>query len=284
MLLLYLCAFNILCAQQIPSPDPVIYRVFYQHEHLRDTSKTAVYKEDMVLLIGQSSSLFSSFEKIRLRVNREEQIKISAVSMSTPVRIEPGRITTPQDYILWYGRDKGVVLGFLERLLVYEDEFAPIDWTILSEEKEIEGLKCYKATTTYRGRNWEVWFTPEINYPAGPWLLRGLPGLILEARDQQGHIAYSLTGIESANVPNEIFDKAPDYKNVQLHSPKSLSRISKKEFQKMWEEAQKDLRGFRLRQMKIMSDRELSGFSDLGILNYYSWSRKIPNPIALDEQ
>lgn len=273
----------LLQAQQISSPDPVIYRVFYAHEHVRDTSNGSVYEEDMVLLIGEKSSLFASFEKIRLRVNRTEYIRDQTNSGNFRVNLEPGRIVIPQEFIIWYGRNNVVVHDCLERLFTYEDEFEPIYWTILSEEREIEGLKCYKATAHYKGREWEVWFTPEINYPAGPWKLRGLPGLILEAQDRRGHVSYRFTHMESANVDNDIFAKQPDYNYVQLHSINTLNQVSKKEFGQLWEDAQKDPRAFRLRQMSVQSDLGFNTFSDYGILNPNSWARKIPNPIELDE-
>ena len=69
-------------------------------------------------------------------------------------------------------------------------------WTMTDEEKEIAGYACRKATAHYLGRDWTVWFTEEVPSQAGPWLLWGLPGLIVEARDADNYIIFKLTGIE----------------------------------------------------------------------------------------
>lgn len=56
-------------------------------------------------------------------------------------------------------------------------------WQLLPDTKEINGLKCQKATFTAPGAGlqWEVWFCPNINALAGPFTIRDLPGLVVEA-------------------------------------------------------------------------------------------------------
>lgn len=56
-----------------------------------------------------------------------------------------------------------------------------ISWKISKESQKILNYTCYKATTTFRGREYIAWFTPELPYNYGPWKLQGLPGLILKA-------------------------------------------------------------------------------------------------------
>ena len=48
------------------------------------------------------------------------------------------------------------------------------------ETKEILGYQCQKATLNFRGRDFTVYFTSEINISDGPIKFSGLPGLILE--------------------------------------------------------------------------------------------------------
>lgn len=63
-------------------------------------------------------------------------------------------------------------------------------WKLSSETKEIAGFQCQKAKGNFRGRYYEVWFTPDIPVSLGPWKLLGLPGLILYAKDQTGSVEF----------------------------------------------------------------------------------------------
>ncbi len=50
---------------------------------------------------------------------------------------------------------------------------------ILDETKQILGYKCQKAIMEVYDKKVTVWFTTELPYSTGPWVLHGLPGLIL---------------------------------------------------------------------------------------------------------
>ncbi len=78
---------------------------------------------------------------------------------------------------------------------IYEDA-TNIKWQLHDEFKEISGYKCQKAATTFRGREYEAWFTSEIPLSFGPWKFNGLPGLILEVYDQKGEVYFSAEHIQ----------------------------------------------------------------------------------------
>lgn len=65
---------------------------------------------------------------------------------------------------------------------VYEKQ-PEMKWELLEDEKKINDYNCKKATTTFRGRSYEVWYTPDIPISVGPWKFSGLPGLILSVKD-----------------------------------------------------------------------------------------------------
>lgn len=71
-----------------------------------------------------------------------------------------------------------------DEFVILTEEGVTINWQINNELRKIGNFICRKATTTFRGRQWIVWFTDEIPIPAGPWKLYGLPGLIIEAEDE----------------------------------------------------------------------------------------------------
>ena len=73
-----------------------------------------------------------------------------------------------------------------------------IKWQLQEEHKKVSGYQCQKASTTFRGRNYEAWFTGEIPLSFGPWKFNGLPGLILEIYDQTGQVYF---GVEHIQIP-----------------------------------------------------------------------------------
>lgn len=83
----------------------------------------------------------------------------------------------------------------LKKKYVITDELN-YSWQITNETKKIKNYTCYKATTTFRGNNFVVWFTPEIPINAGPWKWYGLPGLIVEATDADKNEVYLLEKVE----------------------------------------------------------------------------------------
>ncbi|MGA9211499.1 GLPGLI family protein [Kaistella sp.] len=65
-------------------------------------------------------------------------------------------------------------------------------WNIKNEKKQIGKYDCQKAETNYGGRKWIAWFTNEIPVQDGPYIFRGLPGLIIEISDEKSNYSFSL--------------------------------------------------------------------------------------------
>ena len=59
-----------------------------------------------------------------------------------------------------------------------------IVWTLTDDTLTVGGYLCQQATATHRGVAWTVCYTEEIPSSAGPWRLRGLPGLIVKAESE----------------------------------------------------------------------------------------------------
>lgn len=83
----------------------------------------------------------------------------------------------------------------------YEETPPETEWRISSDTARILGYACRRAEGKFRGREWSVWFTPEIPVQTGPWKLTGLPGLILEASDATGEFLFQCISIEQKREP-----------------------------------------------------------------------------------
>ncbi len=94
-------------------------------------------------------------------------------------------------------KSKKLLLGddVLARFYLISDTLANFKWKISKEQKKILNYNCTKATTTFRGRSYEAWFTDDIAISNGPWKFCGLPGLIVDVRDVNSVFSYKLTGI-----------------------------------------------------------------------------------------
>lgn len=77
-------------------------------------------------------------------------------------------------------------------------------WTIADTTKVFAGYTCVKAEAHFLGRDWIAWFTEDIPLNTGPWLLWGLPGLIVRANDAENQFVFSLTGAEEIEDSHRI--------------------------------------------------------------------------------
>lgn len=74
-----------------------------------------------------------------------------------------------------------------------------LDWEILPEKSKIANFNVQKAKVNYGGRSWIAWFTTEIPIQEGPYIFKGLPGLIVKISDEKNDYNFSLTEIKNGD-------------------------------------------------------------------------------------
>ncbi|TAE11578.1 MAG: GLPGLI family protein [Bacteroidetes bacterium] len=79
-----------------------------------------------------------------------------------------------------------------------KDSLHNFKWVLLPDTATILKRKCMSAKTTFRGREYKVFYAPEIPVADGPWKLGGLPGLILEAKTIDGFASWRATKLNLA--------------------------------------------------------------------------------------
>lgn len=104
-------------------------------------------------------------------------------------------------------------------------------WKVSREKDKILNFNCKKATTLFRGRYYEAWYTEDVPIQNGPWKFCGLPGLIVKIRDLRSDFVYELIGIDLKNkFDNKIIsipavynnDKAVSYREFRILYNKKL--------------------------------------------------------------
>ncbi|MBD5267474.1 MAG: GLPGLI family protein [Bacteroides sp.] len=91
----------------------------------------------------------------------------------------------------------------------YTDSISSFDWVITDSVSNKNGYDCILATCSYRGRQWEVWFSTDLPWHDGPWKFSGLPGLVVSASDTDGMYRFELTDIHPVSQPVKPWIKKP---------------------------------------------------------------------------
>ena len=82
-----------------------------------------------------------------------------------------------------------------DAMFQYVAEIPSIEWQISDSTRIICEYTCHQAIGTLYGRTWTVWYAEDIPVSYGPYLLHGLPGMILAASDSEGHFRFEAESI-----------------------------------------------------------------------------------------
>jgi GLPGLI family protein len=180
-------------------PDTALYMVHYKFSHVRDTNNRAnPYTDNMALFLGKNSSVYKSYDRLVTDALFVKQVKEAMASSPdghfTLRRVQKG---STEQYFQFPAEKKFFRREslFINTYLI-EDALPVIDWNISSDTASFGGLQCQKATAHFKGRDYTVWFCPDMPFRAGPWKLNGLPGVILEAYDAKKEVVFQFDGIE----------------------------------------------------------------------------------------
>ncbi len=119
---------------------------------------------------------------------------------------------------------------------IIKEKIEKLKWKLSNDSiKKVIDYVCKKATVSFRGKNYEVWYAPEIQFSDGPWKFWGLPGLILEVKSTDNSfsiVATSLKNNFSYHIETQILNDTiswNDYTNLvkeQLENEKKFFETS----------------------------------------------------------
>lgn len=125
--------------------------------------------------------------------------------------------------------------------LWYEEERPVLSWEMTDRDSTVCSYACLQAKTRLYGRDWMVWFAPEIPLSYGPYILGGLPGLILDAEDADRLFHFTAVGLE----------QNPADAQVSLMSTKDAVKCTRSKYMTLREKANGQSLNERLREMGI---------------------------------
>lgn len=213
LLLLLSLVFSSGVAQNSTIEDTIKYKVSYQLNYKPDSTNLQVSKtETFILYRGNELSIFAS--KGRILKDSLEMNLAAMRSGSGDINKRAKRTKTEFNNIIYKGFPENKLsysYKILSDKLRYEEDLNQFNWEILPDNKEIKGYNTQKASTSFAGRNYIAWFTPEIPIPDGPYKFNGLPGLILEISDTENHYVYTLKSFEKLKNPVAIEVETKDF-------------------------------------------------------------------------
>ncbi|MES2419632.1 MAG: GLPGLI family protein [Bacteroidota bacterium] len=261
------------------NPDKALSRVSYSFTHIQDTTqKDKPYTENMLLVIGKNASVYTSYDKIKrdlaMQNQVKEQLKNQAGSGQTTLIVQGDPIgkVSGLDYFFFANENKFITKERVFNNYLIEETAPKIEWKITKDTASFAGIHCLKATTHFKGRNWIAWFAPDLPFQSGPWKLNGLPGLIIEAYDEQKEVQFQFAGMENVvqtetapatNVEPQIktangsisivkmmgSDNGMTYLGNEIQLPTDAIKTTRKELDRLKEAKEKDPVGFMNAQM-----------------------------------
>ncbi len=173
-----------------------IAKVHYLFTHINDTTQRESYlRDEVVTYLGPSSSYFTSYSSARISQQLDQQM--SSPTFDGNVVIKGTGAGIKESYLIDFAIPAIDIIkkvGTADFHVV--GDFSTPVWQIKEDTKLIGGYTCQLATTTFKGRNYQAWFSPDIPLSYGPWKLNGLPGLILSAQDDKGEVVFEYAGFD----------------------------------------------------------------------------------------
>lgn len=197
------------------SQEPVIFNVVYEFKYIRDLSqKNNPLITNMVLSLGQQTSRYCSEQLYNDRNTSSQKKENQFQSTPKPTTVVSGGpmlfvgksgIIINEEIIKNRANANMETTGRIAFKTYYIPEQLPkIDWVLQNDKKVIGEYHCQKATGSYAGRTYDVWFTSELPFSDGPFKLNGLPGLILEAQDTSNEVIFTFKEINRSTGQNEF--------------------------------------------------------------------------------
>lgn len=188
------------------------YRAVYNFEYTKDSVNMVKSKDILFLELNSTQSFCYSYytyqtDSLRNSPNGQEMwnqmFRASLSKDGTSAISFPHKRSTfiiQKDYKRREAKIKDLLDVDIYEYTIPLDEFK---WQICDSTEMILGYNCILATTSYHGRQWEVWFTPDIPLSDGPWQFCGLPGLIIKASDVNNLFSFNLSEFGLCNSPIE---------------------------------------------------------------------------------
>jgi len=206
------------------------YRITYDCDAEEFVGKKATYR--WTLDIGDESAVFynSNYRNYNIELDSLAESADASVLLEEIAKLGKKYAGRNSLQVLTNKPEKGMYTyldGAGGSSLRYEENLPQIDWQLVDSTKTICGYACNMAVGNVYGRNWTVWYSTEIPLLYGPYVLNGLPGLIMAASDNDGAFNFVVMGI----------CEAPEGTSIKLDGVEKTMKCSRKRFLELRKES-----------------------------------------------
>lgn len=206
--------------------DTAKYRIIYDCCAQILTGKPTVNR--WTLDIGSSTAVFYNEDD---RAFNQEMDKIrstgDAFALIEQLPSLGAKYSSKYDLQIIVGLPEAGKYTYIKQILAsklkYEEELPIVEWQMTDSIKTICEYECQQAVGSIYGRTWTVWYAPELPLNYGPYVLQGLPGLIMAAKDSEGLFDFVAVGLETA--PEGAVISAYEIEDAQKCSRKRFLEI-----------------------------------------------------------
>lgn len=210
----------------LSAQEPAKYRITYDCDAQIISGKYS--KHSWTLDIGENTSIFYNLN-YRLFTDETAEIRAAGGAFALLNKLpELGKkYPTKSDMQIVTGLPQNGKYSYYHQVsiskLKYEEPLPTIDWQMTDSTRTICEYECQQAIGKVYGRTWTVWYATDLPLNYGPYVLQGLPGLILAAKDSEGLFEYVAVGIE--NAPEDAMISVYDEANYQKTTRKRFLKI-----------------------------------------------------------
>jgi GLPGLI family protein len=171
-------------------------KINYTLEYIADSTNPAKKRKEAFVLLFSDTMSYSASKNL---ISFNEAIKNTFEKMEKGEPVISPFPTNTKRSVLMMGLYNHYVQGTSTMIAhlfpnTYALKYPSLSWQLVGDTATVAGIFCKSATTSFGGRDYTAWYAPDIPIPDGPFLFKGLPGLIIKVYDRQYHYVFSYEG------------------------------------------------------------------------------------------
>jgi len=198
-------------AQEIQLVDTTKWLCTYNYDLQQDsTTRQSVRNVQMYLQIGSHLSKYQSLIKyigdsMLYHIKGAELSTYANLIAKSAISAMPNMMANYNIFKNYPERGLMIFTDYDDHKFYKVEQPMRIDWRLdVQKDTIILGYTCQKAYTTYCGRDYIAWYSPQIPLADGPYKFNGLPGLILKISDTKNHHCFTLTSFKKLDYIRPI--------------------------------------------------------------------------------